>query len=348
MRKLMTSFRMTAMVLLLLSVSAIVQAQTGTSIQPDVLTQVSTPTLLDSTTQTAIVTPIDSLVKADSLTLFESIYGDSILQMHIKTNLRQIIKKKAKKEKHTGVLTYKDANGVEREWNIKIRARGNMRNKICFLPPLKLNFKKAELRAAGIQGMYDDLKLVVHCKSGKNYENYVLREYLAYKLYNELTDNSFRVQLVKLTLEDIEEKQKPIEIYAFLIEDVEEVAERMNGRVVVSKFFNHENIHPSTYDKMCVFQFMIGNLDWHILSNHNTKLLTNRALKSVVSIPYDFDYAALVGTPYATPHAKLPVENIQERFFLGLCRGEGMYEPTLQFFRDKKNPFSLFVETLPY
>jgi len=273
-----------------------------------------------------------TISQTDSLTLFESLYGDSVIEMRIKTNLRQIIKKKAKREKHTGVLTYKDANGVEREWHLKIKARGNMRNKICFLPPLKLDFKKDELRAAGIQGKYDD---------------YVLREYLAYKLYNELTENSFRVQLIKLTLEDIENKQKPIETFAYLIEEIDELAERVNGRVVTAKLFNHTRLHPATYDMMCVFQFMIGNLDWHILRQHNTKLIANTSIQSVVAIPYDFDYAAVVGTPYATPHEKIPVQNIQERYFLGLCREKGQYEPTLQLFRDKKEQLLAVYNNFP-
>lgn len=276
------------------------------------------------------------LSQTDSLTLFESLYGEQMIEMHIKTNLRQIIKHKSKKEKHKGVLTYTDANGVPQEWDIKIKARGNNRNEICFLPPLKLDFKKEELRKNGIQGRYDKFKLVVHCNNGDNYDNYVLREYLTYKLYNELTENSFRVQLVKLMLEDVEAKQKPIETYAFLIEDVDELAERLGGRVVTNKLFNPKKIHPASYDLMSVFQFMIGNLDWHILSHHNIKLVTNNTLQAVVAIPYDFDYAALVGTPYATPHTKLPVEDIRERYYLGLCRGMGVYEPTFQLFQNKK------------
>ena len=273
-----------------------------------------------------------TISQTDSLTLFESLYGDTPIEMHIKTNLRKIIKMKAKKEKHTGVLTYKDANGVEREWHLKIRARGNMRNKICFLPPLKLNFKKGELRSAGIQGKYDD---------------FVLREYLAYKLYNELTENSFRVQLIKLTLEDIENKQKPIETFAYLIEDIDEVAERVDGRVISAELFNHTRLHPATYDMMCVFQFMIGNLDWHILRQHNTKLITNKSLQSVVAIPYDFDYSAVVGTSYATPHERIPVQDIRERYFLGLCREKGEYEPTLQLFRDKKEQLLAVYNNFP-
>ena len=39
------------------------------------------------------------------------------------------------------------------------------------------------------------MKLVTHCQSGN--EDIVFKEYLIYKLYNVLTDSSFRVRLIK-------------------------------------------------------------------------------------------------------------------------------------------------------
>jgi len=280
----------------------------------------------------------------DSLTLFESLYGETIPHFHIKTNLRQIIRKKAKKENHRGVLTYQDAEGNPQEWAIKIRARGNMRNKVCFLPPLKIDFKKGALKAAGIKGEYDDLKLVVRCKGTDAYENYVLKEYLTYKIYNMLTEHSFRVQLIKLTLEDIEGKQKSIEAYAFLIESIEELATRVNSKIITHAFFKDYLLHANSYDRMCVFQFMIGNADWHITKQHNTKIIGVHELNAAVAIPYDFDYSALVHTPYATPHTKLPIEDIRDRYYLGLCRESGAYDATFQLYRTKKQEILDYIQ----
>lgn len=280
----------------------------------------------------------------DSLTLFETLYGEAIPHFHIKTKLKQIIRKKAKKENHVGALTYQDKDGNPKEYTIKIRARGNMRNKQCFLPPLKIDFKKGDLRAAGIRGEYDDLKMVVRCKGGDSYEDYVLKEYLTYKLYNSLTDISFRVQLIKLTLEDTEGKQKDIEAYAFLIESIEELAERVNGEVRENEFFRDKFVHPTSYDRMCIFEFMIGNADWHTVKQHNTKIVALNDPKIAVTIPYDFDYSALVETPYATPHTQLPINNIKDRYYLGLCREEKEYAPTFELFRAKKTEMLATVE----
>lgn len=280
----------------------------------------------------------------DSLTLFESLYGKEVPHFHIKTKLKQIIRKKAKKENHVGTLSYQDKNGQEQEYTIKIRARGNMRNKICFLPPLKIDFKKNDLVAAGIRGNFDDLKMVVRCKGSDDYEDYLLKEYLTYKLYNTLTDVSFRVQLIKLTLEDIEKKQKDIEAYAFLIESIEELAERVNGDIRKNLAFQDKHIDPISYDRMCLFEFMIGNADWHIFKQHNTKVVVLNEQKIIASIPYDFDFSAIVNTPYATPHTKLPINKISDRYYLGACRAEDAYDPTFKLFKEKKAAIKSIIE----
>jgi len=272
----------------------------------------------------------------DSLNLFEYLYGEAIPHFHIKTNLKQIIREKAKKENHVGNLTFKDKNGTPQEFNIKIRARGNMRNKVCSLPPLKIDFKMSDLAAMGINGKFDDLKLVVRCKSNDSYENYLLKEYLTYKLYNTLTDVSFRVQLIKLTLEDNNGKTKNIEAYAFLIESIEELAKRVNATVRKNLTFQDKHIDPFSYDRMCLFQFMIGNADWHLFKQHNTKIVILNEQNIVASIPYDFDFSAIVSTPYATPHTKLPIYHIAQRYYLGSCREQKDHLRIFDFFKEKK------------
>jgi len=284
------------------------------------------------------------IAKQDSLTLFETLYGEKIPHFHIKTELKQIIKQKARKENHVGNLTFKDKDGQSQEYTIKIRARGNMRNKVCYLPPLKIDFKKKDLVAAGIRKDYDDLKLVVKCKGNNDFENYLLKEYLTYKLYNTLSDISFRVQLIKLTLEDVEGKQKNIEAYAFLIESIEELAERVDAKTRGSLTFKHEYLDPTSYDVMCLFQFMIGNADWHIYKQHNTKIVALHEQKITIPIPYDFDYSALVSTPYATPHTKLPIFHLSQRYYLGPCREKGAHEPVFDLFKEKKNDIISIVE----
>lgn len=283
---------------------------------------------------------------ADSLTIFQQLAQEPKLQIQLKTNLKTLIKKKAKKENHTALLSYTNQAGKEEMWNIKVRARGNMRNKICFFPPLKIDFSKSDLRQAGIKGDYDDLKLVVHCKGGGLYDDLVLREYLAYKLYNELTDISFKVHLVQLTLVDTEGKQKNIETYGFLIENDDEMAARLNGRVLSTKFIKQATLHPTLFDQFCLFQYLIGNTDWYILNKHNIKALRVGEYKQPIAVPYDFDYSGMVNAPYATPNRLLPQENLLDRFYLGLCRTEAELAPSFQVFKDKKADLFKVISSL--
>lgn len=275
----------------------------------------------------------NSISAQDSLTLFQFLSADTVLRIHIKTNLRKLIRTKAKREKFPGSLTI---DGQERGWNINIRARGNIRNEICYFPPLKIDFSKKELAAAGISPLFDDLKLVLRCKDGSQYENYVFREYLCYKMYNILTDKSYRVQLIYLTLEDTEGKQKPIESHAFLIEKDDELAARLKGRVHQIKYVKEDYLLPEFFDLVSVFQYMIGNTDWYIPNKHNLTLLKLVSYPKLVTVPYDFDYTGLVNASYATPHENLPIASVKTRLFLGACRPDGTYEPILALFQEKR------------
>ena len=108
----------------------------------------------------------------------------------IETDMVQLLDSKTEESYQPASITWP---GIEQPFAIELRPRGITRRKICDFPPLKLNFNKKELRAAGLYGDYDKLKLVSECQLD---EKLLLREYLAYCLYNEMTDRSFRAHLV--------------------------------------------------------------------------------------------------------------------------------------------------------
>ena len=102
--------------------------------------------------------------------------------------------------------------------HLKVRLRGNFRKMLinCNFPPIRLNFSKEEGAGTLFDGQ-DKLKLVTHCQDREAaYEQYVLLEYLIYKMYNQLTDLSFRVRLVEMTYEDTSGKRKPMMRYDVL------------------------------------------------------------------------------------------------------------------------------------
>lgn len=271
-----------------------------------------------------------------SASIFNDLLRDEILELNLAAPLHTLIKKKAIEEKYPATLSYRDKKGQKITQSIKVRTRGNMRKTVCGLPPVKFYFPKKQLTANGYNKAFNDYKLVLRCRNGEKYDNYVLKEYLAYKLLNILTEYSFRVQLIRLNIEDTDGKKDPVETYGFIIENKEELAHRLNGEIIKPAILSPRGIEPKFYDLMAVFQYMIGNTDWYMYNQHNLKVLKSEDFKFAITIPYDFDYAGMVGTPYATPHEKLPISTVKNRYFLGQCRDTGDYEATLQLFRDKK------------
>lgn len=273
---------------------------------------------------------------SNKTTLFQSLTSLEAKPIHIKADLSAILLRKSTDEKYSAVLNYKDLNGKKRTWKASLTPRGNMRNKHCLFPPLKLDVIKADLEAAGFNPQYDDLKMVIPCKDEAFYHDLVLKEYLAYKLYNEITDLSFRVQLIDLVLEDRNEKLASIKGKAFLIEKDDELAQRLNGRILKPSNADRDALDSKVFDQMCLFQFMIGNTDWYVYNKHNIKLLTADNYSFPVPVPYDFDYAGLVDADYATPHHGIPLKDVKTRFYLGPCRDKEALQPTFDLFQSKK------------
>jgi len=270
-------------------------------------------------------------------TLFQSLTSEEILPLHIKADLGAILLRKATEEKYSANLTYKDHLGTTRNWKVSLTPRGNMRNKHCLFPPLKLDVIKADLEAAGFNSAYDDLKMVIPCKDETVHQDLVLKEYLAYKIYNEITDLSFQVQLVDLVLEDSKNTIETIKGKAFIIEKDDELAKRLNGRILKPTNADRKTLDAKVFDQMCLFQYMIGNTDWYVYNKHNVKLLVAENYSFPLPVPYDFDYAGMVDADYATPHEKIPIENVKERFYLGPCREKEELLPTFELFEKKKD-----------
>ena len=275
-------------------------------------------------------------VTQQTKSIFDTWQSKEVLQLQLTTNMKKFVKGKKEEEKQAALLKYIDKNGQEKGHSVKIRARGNMRKDICSFPPIKLYYSKGFLDSMGLNKRYNDYKLVLSCKSQSTYQNYVLEEFLIYQLYNLLTDLSYQVQLIHLTIEDSENKYKTIESYGFIIENDEEMADRLGGTLIKPRVLSPRAIIPEHYDRMTLFQYMIGNTDWYMYNKHNMKILKRAGDSYPIIIPYDFDYSGIINASYAVPHEKLPIEYVRERFFLGMCREEGVYTPSLQLFRDKK------------
>ena len=211
---------------------------------------------------------------------------------------------------------------------ISFTARGITRRQkdICPFPPLRVIFNQPPPATSLFAGQ-KRLKLVTHCRSGADFQQYALLEYAAYQMYNALTPLSFRARLAMIDY--VADNGKPIASrYGFFIEDVDEVAAR-NGfkepktpdRVPVSV------LSPPHAARFAMFQHMLGNHDWSMRAGpagegccHNGRLVGPLPGTSLLApVPYDFDFSGMVGTPYATPPDQIPISNVRIRFYRGYC-----------------------------
>ena len=291
------------------------------------------------------ITPL--MGQADSLDQFHSIFKelkrDSILALSLETDFKKLVKKKYEEKYQPVTLKLSDGKGQPITYEGKIRTRGNVRKKVCFYPPLKVKFKKQWLADQGMDSVFNDLKLVIGCKKGDFYNGLVLKEFLAYQLYAELTDYHFRTQLVDITIHDTGDKWKPYITKAFLIENQDEMAFRFNGRCTKPRIMRSKAIWEDQLALMTLFQYMIGNTDWAFANSHNVRFVRSRELLRVIPIAYDFDYAGMVNAPYAVHRESIGIEDIQEHYFLGNCKHKDAFEKITPLFLEKKERFYKMV-----
>ncbi|MFN8255896.1 MAG: hypothetical protein U0W24_09425 [Bacteroidales bacterium] len=274
--------------------------------------------------------------------------NDEILNISLRFDITNYRKKKPKDEYMNAVLTYhiNEKDSVNHE--IRLKSRGEFRNDYCSFPPLRLNFKKAGFEKEDLKKI-GKIKVVTHCVSGN--ENYLLKEYLIYKLFNVLTDNSFRVRLIRITYIDTNKKKKPIQSFAFFIEPIEMLADRTKTFPVESTKLGMVNIAPEFMDRMAIFCYMIGNTDWSVPNQHNCKILSrpnsDDPTRGMI-VPYDFDYSGLVNAHYAIPYEGLGLASVRERRYLGMCRTEQEFKNAVKEFLEKKEEFYRVINEFQY
>ena len=290
----------------------------------------------------------ETVQPATKTTIFEHLQQDGYLHVTLESDYKNFIKSKKTNNYQPALLKVKKADGQEETWQTEIRPRGKMRRSVCAIPPIKMRFSEKELKSRGLDKRRT-LKMVTLCRKGSGYEQLVLREYLTYKLYNIITDHSFRVQLAKIKYEDTGGNEKGFdESFAFFIEHPKNLAERTEAEILENQRFGGKLMNTDAGERFALFQYMIGNTDWYFFNGHNVEVCGIPSTTDLVPLPYDFDYAGIVGTPYAVPHDRLPISHVAERFYQGYCRTEEETMKTIQLFLDKKQEVLTMAETFPH
>ena len=230
-----------------------------------------------------------------------------------------------------GSTTPRDATlslaGTSEVFPIRLSARGITRRtrEVCQFPPLRIDLSKAPGPSSLFAGQRR-LKLVTHCRGDANFQQHLLLEYSAYRIFNLISPISFRARLA--SVDYIDANGRPLTSrFGFFLEDKDDVARRnglKEGRT--GDRISASQLEPQQAAKFALFEYMIGNLDWSMIAGpkgegccHNGRLATGTG-GWLIAYPYDFDYSGLVDAPYAVPPEGFSINNVRSRVFRGYCR----------------------------
>lgn len=268
---------------------------------------------------------------------------------------RTIQRNTKKDDSYPVQLTYKGADGAQHTIDAEVSLRGITRRRVCDFPPLKIHFDKEKLKDTEFRGN-KSLKLVTYCDTNTKYEQYYLKEFLAYRIYNVITEYSFRVRPMMIDYKDSERDDQSITRFSFLIEDIDDVAKRNDVEELSIPRVSYRELDPAVTSRLALFQFMIGNLDWAATDGpkedsccHNSRLIgAGSEINPKYTVPYDFDSSGLVNAHYAAPPDGLKVRNIRQRLYRGFCAFNDELPATTALFNEKKADILALFQLNPH
>ncbi|HLX90563.1 MAG TPA: hypothetical protein VKR32_02700 [Puia sp.] len=290
-----------------------------------------------------ILGTLTSQAQTDHFSRKKFFSDSSTVDVNIVCNMGRLFRSNPQGFTVPATLSMKLPDGSSISSQVQLEIRGHMRHDYCYVPPLKVTFEK---NAA--LGSLKSLKLVNECKVSQTYDQYLLKEYVCYKIYNLISDMSFRARLLNVTFTDSSGKKKPLTEHGFLLEDIKDVAKRNDCELYRKSELQTEQTNRRQMTVVAIFEYLIGNTDWAVPVNHNTKLIylpKDSANKPFV-VPYDFDYAGIVNTEYAVPDERLDIENVRQRLYRGYPRTMVELNDVLEVFKAKKAEIYDMVKNL--
>lgn len=225
----------------------------------------------------------------------------------------------------------------------------------CSFPPMRVEFTTKPPKTSLFERQ-KRLKLVTHCRNPNSHQQYVLLEYAAYRLLNEIHPASLRVRLG--TFDYVEENGRSNAAkLGFFIEDPDDAAKRNRlSEVRLASRINAMQLDPAAAARAALFEYLIGNVDWSMRAGpagdtccHNFRLFgpAAQSQSALVPVPYDFDASGLVNAPYAAPPEGLGLSSVRERRYRGYCIHNAQVLATAAEFRAKRERLLAILASIP-
>ena len=253
-------------------------------------------------------------------------------QLNLKTNDSTFIE--------TQIVYFdKDKKG---EVKVSLRARGNFRRRNCFFTPIKMKIKKSASAETIFSGN-TSLKMVLPCKNEKDNNDNIIKELIAYKIYEIVSPYHFKTRRIQIEFINKTQKgNKKFDLKGFLIEDDDKLAKRFEGEILNRKIpslamevFNSVNLS--------FFNYMIGNTDFSSSHQHNGKLLFYK--NKIIPIPYDFDLTGWVNPSYGKGVINRLGYKTEKRKYIGFKRDQEIFDNVRNHFKSSKNQIFTLVNS---
>jgi hypothetical protein len=255
-------------------------------------------------------------------------------------------------------LEYRTPDSEKKTLAVEVIIRGGWRSlvKNCSAPLLFVRFDQGNTAGTPFEGQ-SLLPLTTHCGQGlsleaargrppkASWEQYLLKEYLAHRLYNAVTRLSLQARLVKIRYPNPDKPRRLIENYAFFTEHFDSLAARSGAERLARGSFDHTRLDAQAAAVLALFQFMIGNTDFSVVRERNIILL-DRAGRQF-PVPYDFDMSGLVNAHYAGPAPALPIDSVSERYYLGYCQPDIDWDALFGLYLDRSDAILSLVKQVP-
>ena len=275
--------------------------------------------------------------------------SDSLLKATLKTDFYKLSTDKKDTNYQPATITwhYGDSLGDVSE-KIGVRLRGFFRRTQCSFASIMFNFKDSA--KASKSKSFKRLKITVPCEWGSEDEQYLLKEYMVYKIYQLYTDLSFRVRLIHFRFEDVSGKIKPYTQYGFALEPVDDLAKRNQFKEEETRKMLTEQTNRLHTTFVSIFEYMIGNTDWAVPPQHNIKIVVPKDSADVPPyiIPHDFDFSGAVNALYASPLPEMGIEKVTDRKYRGFKRTMDEIRPIVSRFLEKEQAVYKLIADFPY
>lgn len=215
-------------------------------------------------------------------------------------------------------MRYAGADGTPVTVPLRAKSHGIWRLKHCVIPPIRLNFSNKLAKGTQFHDVQKP-KMVSVCKDQDGYEELVLKEMQLYRIYQLLTPMSHRVRTLRVAYTDSASGKVEATRYAFVIEDPDELADRLGGTMTKAKGATTDDMETAPLAIAFLFEYLIGNLDFSFNQLHNGEVIMKSDASPAIPVAYDFDFSGAVNAPYATVDPQFRTRRITERIYRGYC-----------------------------